>query len=174
MKTQALKRAYPDYPIKNLNPMKYLKSGVICLLLSFCVISSTAQSTPPLPKTDLNKPKLFADLAERIKPNVSDLDALLALPEGKEVNIHLGGSFNYRGTIVSKSDANNADAQSIVIKSINRSGATLTFTKVLKSEGGYMYRGRIISFQHIDAYDLELEEGAYVFVKKSLYDLFNE
>lgn len=154
--------------------MKYPKSGLICLFLSLCFLSSMAQSSPPLPKTDYNKPKLFADLADKIKVNVSDLDALLALPEGKDVNVHLGGSFNYRGTIVSKSDENNIAAQSIVISSINRAGATLTFTKVFNSEGGFSYRGRIISFQHIDSYDLQKEEGHYVLVKKSLYDLFNE
>lgn len=154
--------------------MKYLKSGAICVLLSFSFLTSIAQFTPPTPKTDLNKPKLFADLDEKIKLNVTDLDALLDLPEGQAVNVHLGGSFNYRGTVVSKSDASETAMKSIVVKSINRAGATLTFTKLFGENGLTQYRGRILSLQHGDAFDIQEEAGQYMLVKKSLYDLFNE
>lgn len=154
--------------------MKYLKSGAICVLLSFSFLTSIAQFTPPTPKTDLNKPKLFADLDEKIKLNVTDLEALLDLPEGQTVNVHLGGPFNYRGTIVSKSDATEASVKSVVIKSINRAGATLTFTKVMGENESFQYRGRILSLQHGDAFDIQEEGGQYMLVKKSLYDLFNE
>ena len=42
------------------------------------------------------------------------------------------------------------------------------------ADGSVRYSGRIISFQHADAYEINLENNQYVFVKKGFYDLVNE
>ncbi len=154
--------------------MNQLKSCVICVLLTICFMNSIAQQVPSFREPDYNKPKLFADLPEKITLNVSSLSDLLSASEGQSVNVHLGGNFNYRGVVVSKSDPSDAYVKSIVIKATNRQGATLTFTQVRNSEDGINYIGRILSYAHSDAFDIKSENGQYKLVKKNLYDLFNE
>jgi hypothetical protein len=63
---------------------------------------------------------------------------------------------------------------SIVIRSTNFPGAALSFSKITKEDGTISYAGRIISFQHGDAYEINQENGQYYFVKKGFYDLVNE
>ena len=53
-------------------------------------------------------------------------------------------------------------------------GAALSFSKLMKEDGSISYIGRIISFQHGDAYEIILENGQYFFVKKDFYDLVND
>jgi hypothetical protein len=76
--------------------------------------------------------------------------------------------------VVSKSDPIDPKVKSVVIRSTNRLGATMTFTRVTKEDGSYSYLGRIISYKNSDAYEFAQENGSYVLVKKHLYDLFNE
>lgn len=154
--------------------MNYLKSGALCVLLTVAVMSSKAQEAPALKEPDYNKPKLFADLPQKITLDLTPIAPLLDAPVGEQVNVHLGGNFNYRGTIISKSDPSDAAVKSIVIKATNRLGAILTLTQVRNADGGVSYIGRILSRDHSDAYDIRFEEGKYVLAKKHLYDLINE
>jgi hypothetical protein len=154
--------------------MNYLKSGAICVLLSFCLLNVQAQSTASPTEPDYNKPKLFADLADRHTINVADLELLFALPVGQTINASLSASFPFRGTIVSKSDPADANLKSVIIKSTNRLGATFGFTRLQKEDGSFIYRGRMISNAHSDAFDIEWEAGQYVLVKKHTLKLINE
>ncbi len=154
--------------------MKNLKNGALCVFLSICFITGTAQISHSSKEFETRKPKLFADLPEKMPLKISILTSILDVAEGKTVNVQLGGKFNYHGVVVSKSNPEEASSKSIVIKSLNRQGATLTFTRSLNSKGDLVYLGRILSFKHSDAFELQLENGQYSFIKKPLDDLFNE
>jgi hypothetical protein len=155
--------------------MKILKSGALCVLLCIACMSTYAQNLPlPVSEPDYNKPKLFADLPDKFKLDLLSFESLLELPEGQTVNVRLTGPFNYHGTVVSTSDPKDVNFRSVVIKAINRQGATLTFTRTKNTDGTYSYIGRILSHKHSDAFQIEQENGQYVLVKKHLYDLFNE
>lgn len=155
--------------------MKTLKSGALCVLLCIACMSTYAQKESlPVSEPDYNKPKLFADLPNKFKLDLVDFESLLELSEGQSVNVHLTGPYNYHGKVVSTSDPKDVNFRSVVIKSINRQGAVLTFTRVKNTDGTYAYIGRILSQKHSDAFQIEQENGEYVLVKKHLYDLFNE
>jgi len=130
--------------------------------------------TLPVNVPDYNKPKLFSDLPDKFPVDVKTLEPLFDVEEGKLVNIRLTGPFNYHGTVVSRSNTQNLSVRSVVIKSINRQGAVLTFTRTQNTDGTYSYIGRILSHKHSDAFEIEEEKGQYLLVKKHLYDIFNE
>ena len=49
--------------------MKVLKTGALCVLLNVIALTVAAQnntSNPPVTEPDYNKPKLFADLPQRL------------------------------------------------------------------------------------------------------------
>lgn len=155
--------------------MKILKTGALCVLLCIACMSTFAQKESlPVNEQDYNKPKLFADLPDKFTLDVPAFESLLELTEGQTVNVRLTGPFNYHGTVVSKSDPIDGSSKSVVIKSINRQGAVLTFTRNKNADGTYSYIGRILSYKNSDAFQIEQENGQYVMVKKNLYDLFNE
>jgi hypothetical protein len=157
--------------------MKVLKTGALCVLLNVIALTVAAQNhpnNPPVTEPDYNKPKLFADLPQRFKFDVKATEALLDRSVGEKVNVHMTGNLQFHGTIVSKSDPSNKDIKSVVIKSINRQGATLTFTRIQNEDGSFDYKSRIMSFKHSDALELTWEDGQYVLHKKHLYDLYNE
>jgi hypothetical protein len=159
--------------------MKILKKGALCALLSLLYMGTMAQRTVhekslPINEPDYRKPKLFSDLPETISLNIDLLQSLLTAEIGKTVSIPITKSINYQGTVISKSDAFDASTKSVVIKSTNRKGSTFTFSKVVDASGSFTYRGRIISFNNIDAFELASEKGQYILQKKNLYDLYNE
>ncbi|MFN2438694.1 MAG: hypothetical protein ABR503_05805 [Chitinophagaceae bacterium] len=135
--------------------MKKLKSAAICVLLSIFCITTTAQISHSS-KADYEKPALFFDL-----------------PPGQTIQIPFGRSFTLQGIIMSKSDANDINVKSVVIKLINRKGATLTFTRIRKN-GNFSYIGRMLSYHHSDAYEIKLENGQYFLTKKKSLDIINE
>lgn len=155
--------------------MKVLTTKTIGLLLLFCGFFTSARAqVVPLGNHDYNKPKLFADLPDKMHFNVSDLEQLLTLPIGASVNSRLNDNFMMVGTVVSKSNPQTSPAQSVVIRMTNRQGATLTFTKTIDHDGGTRYIGRIMSLKNGDAYEVVKENGVYVLQKKNLYDIINE
>ncbi len=155
--------------------MKHLKTVTMSLMLSFLFLNAAAQNNnPPVNEPDYNQPKLFADAPQKFNVDISVLETLLDIPVGQSVNFPLTGTFRMIGSVVSKSDPADPSVKSVVIRSTNRQGATMTFTKVMNANGGYSYLGRIISFKNSDAYEFAAENGGYVLVKKDLYDLFNE
>ncbi|MDQ3683517.1 MAG: hypothetical protein M3352_10685 [Bacteroidota bacterium] len=153
--------------------MKKIKSATICLLLSICCIGAVAQIHPST-KADYEKPAMFSDLPEKLNLNIPSLEAMLDLSAGQSIQVPLGRSFILKGVIISKSDANDLNVKSVVIKSNNRKGATLTFTRSRKEDGSFSYLGRMLSYNHNDAYEIIFENGQYFLTKKKLLDIINE
>jgi hypothetical protein len=156
--------------------MKNQNIATLGVLILFCSISSTAQNAQhkivPVNEPDYNKPKLFADLPDRIDFDPSQFSNLFATPVGQSVNITLASGFNFSGQVVSKSDA--VTSTSVVVISTNRMGARLVFTKLTDSNSSIKYIGRIISLKHGDSYEIVSENSQYYFKKKGIYDLMTE
>ena len=153
--------------------MKNLVKGVICLSLFFICLECNAQ-TPPVREPDMNRPTLFQNLPNKISCRINDLSALLESEIGKPVSFSFAENLNFQGVVSSVASKFDNTLLSVVIRSTNFSGAALSFSRITKENGTYAYVGRIISFQHGDAYEIGLENGQYYFVKKGFYDLVNE
>ena len=155
--------------------MKTLRITMLSIVVNIFVLHASAQTTNrivAINETDYSKPKLFNDLPQQMKLKVTDLEALFELQVGATIKKQITPQFIFQGVVISK--ANNPNVKSVVIKSVNRQGATFTFTKVFKSDGTFSYIGRIVSLKNSDAYEIVQEEGQYIFKKKSLYDLVSE
>lgn len=152
--------------------MKKLKSAAVCLLVSICFISANAQ-VHRSSKLDYEKPELFSDLPKQVELTITTLETLLDLPAGQNINIPLG-RYSLQGIIVSKSDHNDITVKTVVVRSINRKGATLTFTRVRKEDGSFSYSGRMFSYNHGDAFEIAFENERYILTKKKTLDIINE
>jgi hypothetical protein len=156
--------------------MKNLIVTLLTACISFCGLVTVAQPPPtkklPLNEPDYNKPKLFADLPDRIDFDPKDLLNLFELQTGQSVNVTIGSSFIFSGELVSKSNDNRSS--NVVIKSTNRPGARLVFTRVTAENNTVKYLGRIFSFKHGDCYEIVSENDHYYFKKKSIYDVISE
>jgi hypothetical protein len=153
--------------------MKNLVKGFICLSAFFVCLKTNAQ-TPPVREPDMNRPSLFQNLPEKISCRINDLAALLETETGKTVSFSFTGNLNFQGIVSSIASKFDNTLQSVVIRSTNFPGAALSFSKITKGDGTISYVGRIISFQHGDAYEINQENGQYFFIKKGFYDLVNE
>lgn len=153
--------------------MKSLKTAAVA---AFLVIGSLAfgQPAPPLNEPDTAKPKIFADLPERMAPRMAALTALLLLPEGASVSTQIAEGFGINGTVVSTFSAPDGSSQSIVLKTTNRSGAILTFSRLTKSDGTVRYTGRVVAPHAGDALTIALENDEYTVRKTALHHLMNE
>ncbi len=151
--------------------MKYLLPG-ICLIL-FCSAVS-AQNSIPVNEPDQNKPRLFTDLPDKIPVDISTLQTLVNTETGKAANLRLttNGSISFTGQVVSRADDNRI--HSVVIRSGNFNGATLTLSSSAQPNGAVKFTGRIISMQHGDVYELQYQNNQYILIKKNFYDLINE
>ena len=152
--------------------MKILKTITVGVAFIIGYTSSAQSNSVPVNEPDYNKPKLFADLPQRMSLKVVELEALFTLPVGSAVNTQATDQLRLQGSIVSK--AEEASVQSVVIRSSNRLGANFTFTRTINADGSFTYIGRMLSMQHGDAYEAIKENGQYVLNKIGLYDLFNE
>jgi hypothetical protein len=142
-----------------------------------CCLCSSSQTTHPsgkipLNEPDNNKPKLFADLPDQIQFDPNTLSHLFGVKVGESVNVPISAEFSFSGQVISKSEE--AKSASVVVRSTNRVGARLVFTKVTDADNGTKYIGRIISLQHGDSYEIISENNQYYFKKKGLYDLMSE
>jgi len=122
----------------------------------------------------MNRPTLFQNLPNKISCRINDLSALLESEIGQPVSFSLADNLSFKGVVSSVASKFDNTLVSVVIRSTNFAGAALSFSKITKEDGTYNYVGRIISFQHGDAYEIRLENGQYFFVKKGFYDLVNE
>lgn len=153
--------------------MKFRKTGALCTLAILLSLAAAAQKDGfRIAEPDHNKPRLFADLPERMTVQTAAMEALLELPIGATINTKATDYLPFRGTVVSKSE--DAQVKSVVVRLANRYGATLTFSKTAQSDGRFAYIGRIISRQHGDAYDIIEENGQLLLKKKSIYEIMNE
>ena len=153
--------------------MKNLAKGFICLFLFFSCLQSNAQK-PPVREPDMNRPSLFQNLPNKISCRINDLSALLESEIGKAVSFSLVDNLSFQGVVSSVASKFDNTLNSVVIRSTNFPGAALSFSKITKEDRTISFVGRIISFQHGDAYEINLENGQYYFVKKGFYDLVNE
>jgi len=153
--------------------MKNLMKGIICLSL-FLICHQSYTQTPPVREPDMNRPSLFQNFPNKISCRINDLSALLQSETGKAVSLSLVNDLSFQGVVSSVASKSDNSLNSVVIRSTNFPGAALSFSKIKKDDGTFSYVGRIISFQHGDAYEISLENGQYYFVKKGFYDLVNE
>ena len=153
--------------------MKNLLKGIICLFVILACLKSTGQ-TPPVREPDMNRPSLFQNLPEKITCRINDLSALLESEIGRSISFQFTGNLSFQGVISSVASKFDNTLQSVVVRSTNFPGAALSFSRIKKEDGTFDYVGRILSFQHGDAYEINLENGQYFFVKKGFYDLVNE
>jgi hypothetical protein len=152
--------------------MKVLKTSAIGVLLTLFVLRVSAQESIHLKDPDYNKPHLFDDLPQKMKLRMTDLEGLLNLSVGASVKVFLADNFQFKGTIVSSAKGSET-VRSVVVRSSDRKGATLTVTQTLK-DGTFKYLGRIISLENGDAFDIVKENNEYVLEKKNLYDIISE
>lgn len=154
--------------------MKNLQLQGLCLLLILTCATASAQHTIPVNEPDQNKPRLFTNLPDKIPVDINTLQTLVNTETGKTVSLKLGASelSNFSGEVVSKADDNTF--HSVVIRSANFNGATLTLSSSAQPNGTVKFTGRIISLKHGDAYELQNHNNQYILTKKNFYDLINE
>ena len=157
--------------------MKNLKTAGLCLAIMLCCAASAQVQKVPLNEPNYNKPLLFADMPDRIPVEKAYLKTLLTSSNeiGKDVQFKLTNSKvdHISGKVISVA-GKETGAPSIVIRSSNFNGATLSISEVTLEDGTMAYRGHIISMQHGDLFELQLIDGQYYFVKRKFYDLINE
>lgn len=153
--------------------MKNLVKGFLCLSVFFVCMQTNAQ-TLPVREPEMDRPSLFLTLPEKIEVNLINLSILLQSEMGKPVTFPFTENVNFHGVVTSVASMPDNSLKSVVIKSTNFSGAAFSFSRITKEDGTISYVGRILSFQHGDAYEINMENGRYYFVKKGFYDLVNE
>jgi hypothetical protein len=154
--------------------MKTFKPILIGVLFSLSYLCSGAQeeNIPLNQQPNYNKARLFEDQPQKIDLKVTDLESLFDLPVGSDVTAKFSKSFYLRGNVVSKSVTETI--KSVVIKAANRRGAVFTFTKVIKQDGSFTYKGRILSKDNSDAYDIVKENDQYILQKKNYHEIVSE
>ena len=153
--------------------MKNLLQGITCLLFMLTCIFSNAQK-PPVKEPDTERPSLFKQLPQQSNCRINDLQTLLNNSIGTQVNIQIAENLQFQGTVISVANKYDNTVKSVVVRSSNFPGAALTFSKIKKEDGSFYFTGRIISYQHADAYEIVLANGQYSFVKKGFYDMVND
>jgi len=147
--------------------------SVCCILFSLWSNAQGAQNRSiPINEPDNNKPKLFADLPDRLDFNPDNFSSLFKAPVGQSVSIPISSGLNFSGQVVSKSD--DPRSNSVVVRLTDRIGARLIFTKVIDENNIVKYIGRIISLKHGDSYEITVENNQYYFKKKGFYDIISE
>jgi hypothetical protein len=153
--------------------MKHLTLAGMCLSLLLSATILSAQDVVPVNEPNQKRPLLFKTLPEKVTIQASDLKSLIAGGEGKTIRLQMGTGA-LEGKVVSAVNKYNNNIRSVVIRSSNFNGATLTLSSSTKRDGTVKITGRLISIQHGDLYELEKENEQYVLVKKNYYDLINE
>ena len=158
--------------------MKNLRTSVLCVCVTLYSLCSSAQTPGVIPvnEPDYNKPKLFQGMPDNISVSTVNLNSLFNTQVGFTVNVNLSdvSSFQFQGEVVSAVSKYSNSIQSVIIRSTNYNGAKLTITKVTDENGAAVFRGRILSLQHGDLYELQYADGRYALVKRNLHDLVNE
>lgn len=153
--------------------MKTFKFIVLSSL--FCLghfYSGAQEQKIPINQPNYNQPRLFDDVPQKVDIKVSDIETLFNFSVGTFVTAKFSKTFYLQGTVVSKSD--NASVKSVVIKAVNRRGAVFTFTQITDKDGSVVYRGRILSKDNGDAFELVQENGNYFLQKKNYHELVTE
>jgi len=157
--------------------MKILRTYVLSAVIALCSLGSYAQNKPaPVNEPDHNKPKLFEGLPDRVLLSADELSGLFSTAHGRPAAVRLSENarFQFEGEVVSSGNQPGTLTQNLLIRSTNFAGAAFSVSKTTRADGSVVYSGRIISFRHGDAYELQNQNGQYALVKKSFYHLVNE
>jgi hypothetical protein len=129
----------------------------------------------PINEPDYNRPKLFANLPDKMEVNAADLEMYFSGTVGQHTSLQLPNDAGSRieGDMISVSSRSAEGLQTVVIRSTNYNGARMTITRK-ETNGVVVYSGRVISFQHGDILELKNEQGHLYLVKRNFYDLINE
>ena len=157
-----------------MNNLKFLGFCLVCSLVCIRVSAQNKGSFNSFDNT--SKPKLFSQFPDRIAINAKDLEALFT---GAEVSPNISiqsadKTFNFSGKLVPTASKYDSKIRTLIIRSSNFSGATLTLSSSTLPDGTVEYSGRIISFQHADMYLLQKENDQYFLIKKKLNEVINE
>lgn len=153
-------------------------TGLVLIAFLFTTLANAQHKNHVrLNEPDLNRPRLFDKLPAEIPVSIAELNKLLSgeITAGRQASIGTEAEAKlspFKGTIVSS--AKDHQMRSVVIRSEAFNGATLTISSSTNADGTITYRGRIISFKHGDAYDLQQRDGLYYFVKKGFYEMVYE
>ena len=158
--------------------MNYLKlSGPGLLFLLYCA-TGFAQNRATINEPDYHKPALFANFPDKIPVTIDELKSLFSndAARGKDAAVNFADKKlpGFNGKLVSISSKYNNSIRSVVIRSTNFNGATLTLSSSTTTDGAARYTGRIISFQHGDLFVLQKENDQYFLIKKKYHELINE
>ncbi len=149
-----------------------LRLPAIGLVLFLSCSHLQAQDTVPLNEPDLKKPLLFEQLPSRIAIEASTIQSILAMQPGASVSISMGKT-NLEGSIISSTLKYN-NIRSVIVRSSNFNGATLTLSSSTQTNGTVKLTGRLLSMQHGDLYELQRVNEQYFLIKKNFYDVINE
>ena len=145
--------------------MKNLLTIVCCLCLSlYSIRSSAQQNDAPVNKPDLNKPRLFKLSPQKISIQTDEITGLLSTAVGEPILLNLP-SFRFEGNVISAISKYENKIQTVVIRSSNFEGATLTISRITDEAGNIKYAGRIISMKSGDLYELKQVENGFALVK---------
>src|SRR5687767_8391599 len=154
--------------------MKNHRTIAFSLCFVFCsIVAAAQQKEVPLNQPDYNKAELFRESPDRITVETFELTRLLTIPIGEPVLMNLP-SFRFDGTVISTVSKYGNKMQSIVIRSSNYEGATLTITKTIDETGNILYRGRILSMKHGDVYELKQDDNGFALVKNKFNNVITE
>ena len=158
--------------------MNYLKSPGLSLLFLLFTAHAFPQSEASINKSDQTKPFLFSGFPDRIAVDITDLKTVFSDIASKGTNVAIKFADQtlpgFKGETVSAASKYNNSIQSVVIRSTQFNGATLTLSSSTTTDGAASYTGRIISFQHGDMYVLQKENEKYYLIKKKYDELINE
>ena len=158
--------------------MNFLKLSGPGLLFLMCCATGFAQNRATIYEPDYNKPALFSNFPDKIPVTIDELKNLFSndSAKGKDAVISFADRKlpGFNGKLVSRASKYNNSIRSIVIRSINFNGATLTLSSSTTTDGAARYTGRIISFRHGDLFVLEKENDQYFLVKKKFEELISE
>jgi hypothetical protein len=152
--------------------MQTLKLVTACVLFSLSYFYSHAQEKIPINQPDYNKARLFQEVPQKINLKVSDMESLFDFSVGTSVTAKFSKDFYLQGTIVSKS--NDHSVKAVIMKATNKQGAVFTFTKITKQDGSSIYKGRILSKNNSDAFEIVKENDQYILQKKNYYEIVSE
>ncbi len=158
--------------------MNYLKLSGPGLLFILCCATGLAQTRATINEPDYNKPALFSNFPDKIPVTIDELKSLFSTDaaRGKAAAVSFADRKlpGFNGKIVSIASKYNNSIRSVVIRSTQFNGATLTLSSSTTTDGAASYTGRIISFQHGDLFVLQKENDHYYLIKKKYHELINE
>lgn len=158
--------------------MKNLRLQMLCICITLLNLCAGAQESYFLaPKQDLKKPKIFTNLPERIKVDMLQLNALIERQTGNTTSVSAttdDRAVQFDGNILFSVSDPQSKLKSVMLNLPAFNGARFTLTQLTNDDGTKEYAGRILSFQHGDAYQLEKQGDVYFLIKKSFYDLVNQ